>query len=330
MSEQIGLEPALNMRENNKVSSQNVSDLAREILLESVPADHIGAAIDLLDEHSDDPQITLQSHTFECTSPAYPGWYWAVTVVSIAGQNEKTVSEINLLPGSSALVPEPWKPWAERIQAGDLGVGDVLPTDENDFRLTAGFTGLAELEFELKDLHPPQWELGLGREQVLSVEGIERAIDRWYAGDNGPRSAMAKSAPAQCSSCGFLTPIGGSLGQAFGVCANEFGAADGQIVAMTFGCGAHSSIRAEEKAPVPLVGLAIDDIADDLTDGSNVADYEEDLVVSERDTFDSNLDADLAEFDPETELQEAAIIDRIEAIDEDVDSEIYGIYPEDN
>jgi len=309
------------MRENNKVSSKTATDFARQVLLESVPAEHVGAALDLIDEQSGDPQVSLKSHTFECTSPAYPGWYWAVTVVSIAGQSESTVSEINLLPGSSALVPDPWKPWADRIQPGDLSVGDVLPTEENDYRLTAGFTGLDGLEIDLKELHPPQWELGIGREQILSLEGIERAIDRWYAGDNGPRSAMAKSAPANCSSCGFLTPIGGSLGQAFGICANEFGAADGQIVAMTFGCGAHSSIRPEEKAPVPLVGLVIDDIADDLSDSSNVSDFEEEIVVNEHDTFDHNPDADLAEIDPEVELQEAAIIDAVEAIDEDV--EIY-------
>ena len=305
------------MRENNKVSSQAVSDFAREVLLESVPAEHIGQAIDVIDELSDDPQVTLQSHTFECTSKAYPGWYWAVTVVSIDGQSEKTVSEINLLPGSTALVPEPWKPWADRIQPGDLGVGDILPTDPADPRLTAGFTGIDEFESDLAPLHPNQWELGLGREQILSVEGMQRAIDRWYAGDNGPRSAMAKSAPANCASCGFLTPIGGSLGQAFGVCANEYGAADGQIVAMTFGCGAHSSVRAEEKAPVPLVGLVIDEISDDLADASNLPDYVADEVAEdlEHETFDHNADADLAEANPESEFHDAAIIDVVESMD---------------
>lgn len=306
------------MRENNWVSSSTITDLAREVLLESVPADHVGQAIDVLVEQSEDPQVSLESHTFECMAPAYPGWYWAVTVVSIDGHSEKTISEINLLPGSSALVPQSWKPWAERVQAGDLEAGDILPTDENDIRLTAGFTGLDDFETELRNLQPNQWELGLGREKILSAHGLELAIDRWYSGDNGPRSAMAKAAPASCSSCGFLTPIGGSLGQAFGVCANEFGAADGRIVAMNFGCGAHSSVRNENKLSVPVVGLVIDDVADELEDGSTAEDSELDEVQdSDRNQYDHNLDADLSDPDSETEFHEAAIIDAIEAIEAD-------------
>ena len=84
---------------------------------------------------------------------------------------------------------------------------------------------------------------------------------------------MAKQAPASCSTCGFMVAIGGSLGQAFGLCANEFGAADGQIVAMNFGCGAHSSVRPEESSPVPVVELVVDDVEDDQTDASQLDDY---------------------------------------------------------
>jgi hypothetical protein len=71
-----------------------------------------------------------------------------------------------------------------------------------------------------------------------------------------------------------LTPIGGSLGQVFGICANEFGAADGQLVATTFGCGAHSSVRPDVKAPVPVVPLVIDDDKDERSDASDVGEYE--------------------------------------------------------
>lgn len=253
--------------------------------------------------------------------PAYPGWYWEVIVVTINGSDEKTVSEINLLPGSQALVPQAWQPWADRVKAGDLGVGDVLPIKDSDPRLTAGFTANDENVYDLNTLHPIQWELGLGREQVLSTEGIERAIDRWYTGDNGPRSAMAKAAPANCSSCGFLTPIGGTLGQAFGICANEFGAADGQIVAMNFGCGAHSSVRAEERAPVPVVGLVVDDVSDELDSDLDFAEDQESEIKEtrnlEQDTYDHNIDADLHDDNFEEDFHEAAIIDAIEAIDEE-------------
>jgi len=301
------------------VTSTALTHFAKQILLESVPEMHVGEAIDVVDEPSDDPKVSIKSHTFECKSPAYPGWYWAVTVVEIDEQPEKTVSEINLLPGSQALVPSAWKPWASRVQAGDLGVGDILPTEENDPRLTAGFTGLDELEAELKQLHPNQWELGLGREQILSSQGLDLAVDRWYSGDNGPRSAMAKSAPANCSTCGFLIPIGGSLGQAFGVCANEFGAADGQIVAINFGCGAHSSVRSETLELVPVVGLVVDDVSDDLAQATDLS-FGDAVVenAEDQDTFDQHSDADLAQIDAEQEFQDAAIIDAIEALGEEI------------
>ena len=85
---------------------------------------------------------------------------------------------------------------------------------------------------------------------------------------------MAKAAPADCATCGFLVAIGGSLGQAFGICGNEYGAADGQLVAMSFGCGAHSSVRVDHLPPVPVVGLVVDDAGDDVADASDVPDYD--------------------------------------------------------
>ena len=268
-------------------------DLARSALLESIPADHVGKALDSVVEPSEDSSVAITSYTFECTSPGYPGWYWEVSVAEVNGQVDLSISEINLLPGAAALVPSQWKPWAERVEPGDLGVGDLLPAPENDERLTAGFTAIADLEDlsdDLVPLHPVQWELGLGREKVLSTIGLERAVDRWFEKLNGPRSAMAKSAPAQCGSCGFLVPVGGSIGQVFGVCGNEFGAADGQIVATTFGCGAHSSVRIENATPIPVVDLVIDDQADEQSDSSDLPDYVADPIVEQDDSDDFDAD----------------------------------------
>ena len=62
---------------------------------------------------------------------------------------------------------------------------------------------------------------------------------------------MAQAAPANCDTCGFLIPIGGSLGQAFGVCGNEFGPADGQVVALGYGCGGHSEAAVLPAPPTP-------------------------------------------------------------------------------
>lgn len=292
-------------------------EIARAALLESVPADQIGKALDALVEPSQDSSVTITSYTFECTSGGYPGWYWEVSVVEISGQSQPTVSEVNLLPGAAALVPAAWRPWADRVEAGDLGVGDLLPPPENDDRLTAGFTGLGDLEDisdDLAALHPVQWELGLGREKVLSIVGQERAVNRWFEKLNGPKSAMAKSAPAQCGSCGFLVAMGGSMGQVFGVCGNEFGAADGQVVATTFGCGAHSSVRLEQAAPIPVVDLVIDDQADAQSDSSDLPDYVAEPVQGDNE-FDEAVD--LGEADDRNEYNAAEFVmkEAVEAIE---------------
>ena len=290
-------------------------EIARAALLESIPADHIGAALDSVVEPSEDSAAVITSYTFECTSPGYPGWYWEVSVVEISGQAQPTVSEVNLLPGAVALVPAAWKPWAQRVEPGDLGVGDLLPPPENDDRLTAGFTGLGDLEDvadELAALHPVQWELGLGREKVLSTIGQERAVTRWFEKLNGPKSAMAKSAPAQCGSCGFLVAIGGSMGQVFGVCGNEFGAADGQVVATTFGCGAHSSVRLEQATPIPVVDLVIDDKADEQSDSSDLPDYVADPEIA---AVDDDIDSDDASDSSEVLASEFAMKEAVEAIE---------------
>lgn len=292
-------------------------EIARAALLESIPADHVGKALDSVVEASQDSLVTITSYTFECTSAGYPGWYWEVSIVEISGQGQSTVSEVNLLPGATALVPAAWKPWADRVEAGDLGVGDLLPPPENDDRLTAGFTGLGDLEDiadDLAALHPVQWELGLGREKVLSTIGQERAVNRWFEKLNGPKSAMAKSAPAQCGSCGFLVAIGGSMGQVFGVCGNEFGAADGQVVATTFGCGAHSSVRQEQAAPIPVVDLVIDDQADEQSDSSDLPDYVAD-PVQDGSEFEEDVDIDEAEGRNEDIASEFAMKEAVEAIE---------------
>lgn len=75
---------------------------------------------------------------------------------------------------------------------------------------------------------------------------------------------MAQAAPANCVSCGFLVPIGGSLGQAFGICANEYSPADGNLVSLAYGCGGHSEAAVMPKTPEP-APMVLDDLDDDET-----------------------------------------------------------------
>ncbi|MBA3233845.1 MAG: DUF3027 domain-containing protein, partial [Propionibacteriales bacterium] len=91
-------------------------------------------------------------------------------------------------------------------------------------------------------------EVGLGRELVLSIDGRDAAAERWYAGDSGPDTAMAKAAPAHCATCGFLVRVGGPLSHVFGVCANASSSSDGHVVALEHGCGAHSDVVEEQSS----------------------------------------------------------------------------------
>jgi hypothetical protein len=100
--------------------------------------------------------------------------------------------------------------------------------------------------------------VGLGRKQVLSREGRTDAAERWYA-EYGPDTEMARAAPGSCESCGFYLPLAGALRACFGVCANAMGA-DGHVVHMGYGCGAHSDTRLPTGAGSPIY-QAYDDAA---------------------------------------------------------------------
>ena len=218
-------------------------ELARAAILELVPAEHVGEHLSVVAEAE-----RVVTHRFESRAPGYRGWEWAVTVARASRARTATVDEIAMLPGSDALVAPEWVPWSQRVEPGDLGVGDVLPTSADDPRLSPGWSGLDDLAAASDEpgLRPSGWEIGIGRRRVLSPEGRDDATTRWLEGDTGPTTPMARSAPAPCSTCGFLLPIGGPTGSAFGLCANGMSPADGRVVALTFGCGAHSEVAPDQ------------------------------------------------------------------------------------
>jgi hypothetical protein len=195
-------------------------------------------------------------HSFACRLPAYRGWHWAVVLTRAPRSKVVTVDEVVLLPGEGAMLAPDWVPWSDRIQAGDLGVGDLLPTAADDPRLALRLNDVDELSDDL-----PFFELGLGRARVLSLEGRELAASRWYEGDPGPSAAISRSAPAQCGTCGFYIRLVGGLGRLFGVCGNEFAPDDASVVADDHGCGAHSEalvLPSAHPQPVPFDDDAIE------------------------------------------------------------------------
>ena len=199
--------------------------------------DHVGFVVEA------DRVLT---HVFEALDPGYHGWYWAVTLSRPPRARRGTVAEVNLLPGKNSLLSPDWVPWAERLQPSDVGPTDVLPSEGDDERLDVGYEATGEdadvLGAELA------YEVGLGRERVLSATGRRQAATRWYEGDRGPTSPGAKAAAAPCASCAFFLPLAGSLRSVFGVCANEWSPDDGSVVSLDHGCGSHSETGERQRA----------------------------------------------------------------------------------
>jgi hypothetical protein len=197
------------------------------------------------------------THFFAARHGGYRGWRWSVTLAGVAADSADspvTVSEVVLLPGDDALVSPAWVPWHERVRPGDLGVGDLLPAPTDDPRLVPGYVASDDPAVE-----EVAREIGLGRKTVLSREGRDAAVQRWTDGAHGPHSEMARAAPAQCGTCGFLLPVAGALRGVFGVCGNAYSPADGSVVAVGFGCGAHSDVVFEPVSPVTVAELVYDD-----------------------------------------------------------------------
>jgi len=219
-------------------STKSVSDLfgaadqARSAAIEDAQnSDFVGNL------HSVDTDERIATYLFEASLPGYHGWRWAVTVAKVDEQSPTTICDVVLLPGSESLLAPEWIPYKDRIQPGDLGVGDIIPTSADDERLVPGFAALPSDD----ELDPAQlFEFGLGRVRVLSIVGRDAASKRWYEGDRGPNTPIAQYAPKPCSGCAFFIPIAGSLRSAFGVCANALSPEDARVVSLDHGCGAHS------------------------------------------------------------------------------------------
>lgn len=215
--------------------------LAREALDEVTEPGQVGEHLRV--EASAERMVT---HVFECTMPGYRGWSWIVVLSRAPRAKAATVTETALLPGEDALLAPAWEPWADRLRPEDVGADDLLPFREDDDRLEQGYEATGEEDVD----RMAQWELGLGRVRVLSPTGRSDAAERWAEGDFGPREISKRrrrgTISAACASCGFLTLLAGSLRGEFGVCTNEWSPADGRVVHLGYGCGAHSETGQEE------------------------------------------------------------------------------------
>ena len=234
-------------------------DLAREALEDVTEPGQVGEHLRV--EATGERLVT---HVFECTMPGYRGWSWVVVLTRAARAKAATVAETALLPGEDAILAPAWEPWSERLKPEDVGTDDLLPYREQDERLEQGYEATGDEDADRVAL----WELGLGRARVLSPEGRSEAAERWLGGEFGPRQTSSRgrrgTVPASCTSCGFLMKLSGSLRSEFGVCTNEWSPADGRVVHLDFGCGAHSETgqEADGEHEIPRGGGVIVDELD--------------------------------------------------------------------
>jgi hypothetical protein len=223
-------------------------------------AEAVGEHIGSVDESVDGVTGALAALHFTCLQPGYAGWYWSVSV-----SDGPTINDVVLLPGERAIVAPEWTPYRERIRPGDLSPGDVLPPEEDDIRLVPAWS--AGDSQDTVDRYFAR-EVGLGREWVLSLAGRALAADRWMDGETGPSAPIAEQAPAPCATCGFLISLAGPLSDSFGLCGNGMANADGRVVALSHGCGAHSQAKLSRSAapqvlPPPVFDtLTVDEIDD--------------------------------------------------------------------
>lgn len=229
-------------------------DVARSAIAEvagsAVIGEHLGATAE---------GTRLVTHYFVCTDPSYRGWRWVAVLARAPRSKKVTVCETALLPGPDALVAPEWVPWDQRLEPGDLTPRDTLPKLDNDPNLQPGYQQTEDNSAENID-QIANYEFGIGRERVLSPEGLTAAAQRWADSEAGADGEFATRASAHCGSCGYLMPIAGSMRESFGVCANAWSPFDGRVVQLDSGCGAHSEtdVRRPDTSPAEAV---VDDYA---------------------------------------------------------------------
>ncbi|MFE7796461.1 DUF3027 domain-containing protein [Nocardia sp. NPDC057440] len=272
-------------------------DVARRALVELEPAG-VGAHLGVTAEDE-----SAATHRFEATLPGYRGWQWAVVVAAAPGATYATVSESALLPGPDALVAPDFVPWEQRVRPGDLAPGDLLAPLSNDPRLVPGYVANGDPAVD-----EVARDIGLGRPRVLSLEGREDAAERWYA-EFGPDTEMAKAAPSTCGLCGFYLPLAGAMRAAFGVCGNAMGA-DGRVVHVEYGCGAHSDTVVPTGGGSPLYE-AYDDAAFDVitSDAPRTPTSESAQSTAATDTEPSTTEADSSAITAATAAESDTAID---------------------
>lgn len=129
---------------------------------------------------------------------------------------------------------------SENSESSENSGSENIDNSENSNACEKSVTSLEDIEDAIKTFH-------LSRRKVMTPEAIAQTAKRWYSGQHGPKSLSTRIADGSaCSTCGFMIPLAGALGNMFGVCANAWSPDDGKVVALNHGCGEHSDIEPPE------------------------------------------------------------------------------------
>ena len=189
-------------------------ELARDAAVALAGAANVGEHLGV---HADGERLV--THDFACLDQAYRGWRWAVTLTRASRSKTVTVDEAVLLPGPDSLLAPEWVPWSERLKPGDLGVGDLLITEEDDDRLEPGYAGSVALDERVDEVadeidRVAIWELGLGRARSsrrsaatmpptggTPVTAARPPRSRWPPLRPARRAASSCRSPGRCAAC---------------------------------------------------------------------------------------------------------------------------------
>jgi hypothetical protein len=183
--------------------------LAREAVETAAGPGEVGAHLEAV---ADGDRVV--THLFECLEPAYRGWRWAATVTRASRAKSVTLDETVLLPGPDALLAPEWVPWSERLLPGDLGPGDLLPTESEDLRLEPGYAG--------GELRPPKSPVEDEAERLAELAGTSESAQPAEGegadlepGEPGPGTgADALREAGQVPERGTITAVAEELGMA--------------------------------------------------------------------------------------------------------------------
>ena len=103
--------------------SFDATDLALNAAIENASdKGQVGAFVSVeLDEEN-----RLANYLFEAKITGYEGWRWSVTVAKVDEDSTPTICDVVMIPGPDALLAPKWITYADRLQPGDVGVGDHI------------------------------------------------------------------------------------------------------------------------------------------------------------------------------------------------------------